>query len=149
MVTLRKVGVELKWRRELNKRWGWRLAWWGSTEMKEASHFLRFRGRHQYSDQRFSQNRAPYVASIAVGTKGEEGPNGKIVSKKRAADGRRQRSRKIIDEKREKCTAKDGSLQNTSTDLKGVTLLILKNHATMPIRKERVSVMSKARSEAS
>ena len=32
----------------------------------------------------------------------ERGPNGQVVSVKRAADGRRQRSWKIIDEKREK-----------------------------------------------
>ena len=50
-VTQRKVGVELKRRRELNKRrLGWRLAWWGSTEKNEASHLLGLRGRHQYSD---------------------------------------------------------------------------------------------------
>ena len=34
----RKVGVWLKRRRKLSKkRLGWRLAWWGSTEKKEAS----------------------------------------------------------------------------------------------------------------
>ena len=71
-VTPRKVGVELKWRWELNKRWfGWRSAWWGSTE-KEASHFLGLKGKHQYSDQHSNQNRAPCVASITVGTEGEE-----------------------------------------------------------------------------
>ena len=72
-VTTRKVGVGLKRRREPNKRrLGWRLAWWGSTEKKEASHLLRLRGRHQYSDQRSIRNRAPCVASTAVRTKGEE-----------------------------------------------------------------------------
>ena len=49
-----------------------RLAWWGSTEKKEASHLLRLRGRHQYSYQRSNRIRAPCVASTAVGTKGEE-----------------------------------------------------------------------------
>ena len=39
-VTPRKVGVELKQRRELNKRRSdWRLAWWGFTE-KEVSHLF-------------------------------------------------------------------------------------------------------------
>ena len=72
-VTLRKVGVGLKRRRELSRRrWGWRLAWWGSTEKKEASHLLRLSGRHQYSDQRSNRNRAPCVAYTAVGTEGEE-----------------------------------------------------------------------------
>ena len=71
-VTPRKVGVGLKWRREPSRRrLGWRLAWWKSTE-KEASHLLGLRGRHQYSDQRSNQNRAPCVASTAVGTEGEE-----------------------------------------------------------------------------
>ena len=72
-VTPRKVGVGLKRRRQLSKRrLGWRLAWWGSTEMKEASHLLGLRGRHQCSDQCSNRNRAPCVASTAVGTEGEE-----------------------------------------------------------------------------
>ena len=72
-VTRRKVGVGLKRRREPSRRkLGWRLAWWGSTEKKEVSHFLGLRGRHQYSDQRYNRNRAPCVASTAVGTEGEE-----------------------------------------------------------------------------
>ena len=61
-MTPRKVGVGLKRRRELSKR---RLAWWGTTEKKEASHLLGLRGRHQYSDQRSKQNRATCVASTA------------------------------------------------------------------------------------
>ena len=72
-VTPKKVGTGLKRRRELNKRrLEWWLAWWGSTERKEASHFLAVRGRHQYSNQRSNRNRARRVASIAVGTEGEE-----------------------------------------------------------------------------
>ena len=71
--TSRKVGVGLKRRREPSmRRLGWRLAWWGSTEKKEASHLLGLIGRHQYSDQRSNRNRAPCVASTAVGTEGEE-----------------------------------------------------------------------------
>ena len=43
----RKFGVGLKRRREPSRRrLGWRLAWWGSTEKKEASHLLGLRGRH-------------------------------------------------------------------------------------------------------
>ena len=69
----RKVGVGLKRRREPSRtRLGWRLAWWGSTEKKEASHLLGLRGRHQYSDQHSNRNRAPCVASTTVGTEGEE-----------------------------------------------------------------------------
>ena len=56
----------MKWRWKLNKR---RL---GSTEKKEASHFLELRGRHQFSYQRSNQNRDPGVASTAVGTEEEE-----------------------------------------------------------------------------
>ena len=59
--------------------------------------------------------------------------NGQIVSVKRADNGRRQRSREIIDEWREKYRAKNGSLRNTSTDSKGTTFVILKNHASTPI----------------
>ena len=72
-----------------------------------------------------------------------------IVSVKRAADGRRQRGRKVIDEEREKYRAKSGSLRNTSTDSKGTTIVILKNHTSAPVRKERLSPTSKARREAS
>ena len=72
-VTPRKVGVGLKQRREPSRRrLGWRSAWWGSTEKKDASHLLGLRGRHQYSDQRYNRNRAPCVVSTAVGTEGEE-----------------------------------------------------------------------------
>ena len=72
-VTPRNVGVGLKRRREPSRRrLDWRLAWWGSTEKNEASHLLGLRGRHQYSDQRSNRNRAPCVASTAVGTEGEE-----------------------------------------------------------------------------
>ena len=43
-VTPRKVGVGLKRRREPSKRrLGWRLAWWGSTEKKEALTFARIK----------------------------------------------------------------------------------------------------------
>ena len=79
----------------------------------------------------------------------ERGPNGLIVSVKRAADGRRQKSRKIIDEEKKKYTVKNGSLRNTSTDSKGATLVILMNHASAPIRNERLSPTSKARRETS
>ena len=51
--------------------------------------------------------------------------------------------------KREKYRAKSGSLRNTSTDSKGATFVILKNHTSAPIRKERLSPTSKARREAS
>ena len=73
----KKIQVGSKRRREPNKRrWGWRLAWWGSTEKNEASHLR--------------------------GLRGGEGPNGQIVSLKRTADGRRQRGWKIINEESEK-----------------------------------------------
>ena len=80
---------------------------------------------------------------------GGGGPNGHIVSVKRTADGRRQRGRKIINEEREKYRAKNGSLRNTSTDSKGTAFVILKNHRSAPVRKERLSPTSKARREAS
>ena len=70
---LKKVGVGWKRRRESSRRrLGCRLAWWKSTEKKEASHLLGLRGRHLYSEQRSNQNRAACVASTAVGTEGKE-----------------------------------------------------------------------------
>ena len=83
------------------------------------------------------------------GKRGGGGPNGQIASAKKAADGRRKRSLKIINEEREKYRAKNRSLQNTSTDSKGTVFVILKNHTSAPIRKERLSPTSKARREAS
>ena len=68
-VTPRKVGVGLKRRRKPSRR---RLAWWGFTEKKEASHLFGLRGRHRYSDQRSNRNRARCVTSTAVGAEGEK-----------------------------------------------------------------------------
>ena len=45
--------------------------------------------------------------------------------------------------------AKNGSLWNTLTDSKGTTFVILINHTSAPIKKERLSPTSKARREAS
>ena len=144
-VTPRKVGVGLKRRREPSKRrLGWRLAWWGSTEKMEVSHLLGLRGRYrEYSDH------SSLCGLHSSGNRGGGKPNGQIVSVEGAANGRRQRNRKIIDERREKYRAKNGSLRNTSSDSKGTTFVILKNHASPPIRKERLSPTSKARREAS
>ena len=147
-VTPRKVGVGLKRRREPSRRrLGWRLAWWGSTKKKEASHLLGLTGRHQYSDQRYNQN-SSLCGLHRSGDRGGGGPNGQIVSVKRAADGRRQRSRKIINEEREKYRAKNRSLRNTSTDSKGEAFVILNNHPSTTIRKESLSPTSKAMREA-
>ena len=77
------------------------------------------------------------------------GPNGQIVSISRAADRRRQRGQKIINEERGKNRANNRSLRNTSTNSKGTTFVILKNHTSAPVTKERLSPMSKARREAS
>ena len=96
------------------------------------------------------QSKQSYLCGLhRSGDRGRDGPNGQIVSVKRAADGRRQRSRKIINEEREKYRAKNGSLQNTSTDSKGTTFVILIDHTSAPIRKKRLSPTSKARREAS
>ena len=52
--------------------------------------------------------------------------------------------------KREKSyRAKNGSLRNTSTDSKGTTFVILMNHTSALIRKERLGPTSKARKKAS
>ena len=98
--------------------------------------------------QRFSRFRAACVASTPAGLRGG-GPSGHVVRIKRAADGRRLRSRKIIDGKREKCMAKNGFLWNTSTDSKGAIFVTLKNYASVPIGKERLSPTSQARRETS
>ena len=81
--------------------------------------------------------------------RGGGGPNSQIASVKRAADRRRQRSREIVDEKREKYWAKNGSLRNISTGSKGETFVILINHASALNIKKRLSPTSKTRPEAS
>ena len=48
-----------------------------------------------------------------------------------------------MDEEREKYRAKNGSLRNTSTDSKGTAFVILINHTSAPISKERLSPTSK------
>ena len=78
-----------------------------------------------------------------------EGLNNPIVSVQRAADGRRQRSRKIINGERKKYRAKNGCLRNTSTDSKGAAFVFLINHISVPITKGRLSPTSKAKREAS
>ena len=45
--------------------------------------------------------------------------------------------------------AKNGFLRNTPTDLKGVTIVILKNYASVPVRTKRLSLSNKARRKAS
>ena len=105
-------------------------------------------GRHQYSDVLQSKQSSLHDPHRSR-DRGGGGPNGQIVNVKRAADGKRQRGRKIINEEREKYRAKNGSLRNTSTDSKGTTLVIFINHESAPIRKEKLSPTSKARREAS
>ena len=102
-VTPRKVGVGLKRRRELSKRrLDRRLAWWGSTEKKEASHLLGLRERHHYSTSAPIKTELLVWHPMQFRDRGGGELNGQIVSAQRAAHGRRQRSMKIIDEKREK-----------------------------------------------
>ena len=87
--------------------------------------------------------------SFLCGLHSSRDRGGQIVSVKRAADKSRQRRRKIIDKKKEKYMAKNGSLRSTSTDSKGAAFVILINHTSAPIRKKRLSPTSKARREAS
>ena len=77
--------------------------------------------------------------------RGGGAPNSQIFNVKRAADGRRQRSRKIFDEKKEKYRTKNGSSPNTSMDSKEMTFVILINHESALIRQERLSPTSEAR----
>ena len=60
-----------------------------------------------------------------------------------------RRSREIIDEKREKYRAKNGSLRNTSTDSKEAIFVILKSHISAFIKNKRLNATSKLRLEIS
>ena len=113
----RKVGVGLKRRWDLsNRRLGWRLAWWRSTEKKGGLTFARIERKTPVLRPAIQSKQSSLCGSHRSRDRGEGGPNDQIVSVIRTADGRRQRSRKIIDEKKEKYTAKNGSLRNTSMD---------------------------------
>ena len=149
-VTPRKVGVGLKRRREPSRRrLVWRLAWWGSTEKKGGLTFTRIERKTPVLRPALQSKQSSLCGLQSSGDRGGGGPNGQIVSIIRTADGRRPRSRKIINEQREKYRAKNGSLRSTSTDLKGTTYVILINHTSVPITKERWSPTSKTRREAS
>ena len=149
-VTTRKVGVGLKRRREPSRRrLGWRIDWWGFTEKTGGLTFARIERKTPVLRPGLQSKQSSLCGFHRSRDRGGGGTNGQIVSVKRAADGRRQRGRKIIDKEREKDRAKNGSLRNTSTDSKGTTFVILINHASVPIRKERLSPESKARREAS
>ena len=67
----------------------------------------------------------------------------RFVSIKRAADEKRQGRRKITDEKRKRYKGKNGSLPDTWTDSKGAAFVILINHASALIRKERLCPRAK------
>ena len=97
----RKVGMGLKRRRELNKnRWGWRLAWLGSTEKKEVSHLLGLREKEPVLRPALQSNQSSLCGLDRMRNRGGgEGPEGHIVNIKRAADGREAR-RSLKREKR-------------------------------------------------
>ena len=149
-VTPRKVGVGLKRRREpRRRRLGWKLAWWGSTEKKEALHLLGLRGRNQYSNQRSNRNRAACVASTAVGTEGEEDQMARSSAvREQLMEEGREAGRSLI-KREKKYRAKNGSLRNTSANSKGAAFVILIDHTSAPVRKDRLSPTSKAKREAS
>ena len=54
----------------------------------------------------------------------------------------------IVDERKEKNTAQYESLRNSLTDSNRATDLILKNHASAPVKKKRVSPSNKAKRTA-
>ena len=149
--TPRKVGVGLKRRREPSRRrLGWRLAWWESSHLLGGGlTFTRIERKTPVLRPVLQSKQSSLCGLHRSGDRGGGGPNGQIISVKRAADGRRQRGRKIINEERKKYRAKNGSLRNTSTDSKETTFVILVDHTSAPIRKERLSPTSKARREAS
>ena len=149
-VTPRKVGVGLKRRREPSKsRLSRSLAWWASTEKKGGLTFARIERKTPVLRPVLQSKQSSLCGLHCSRDRGGGGPNGQIVIVKRTADGRKQRSRKIIDEEREKYRTNNGSLRNTSTDSKEAAFVILKNYASAPIRKERLSPTSKARRETS
>ena len=85
----------------------------GSTEKKEASHLLRLKGKHHYSDQHSSRIRAPCVASTATGTEKEEHQIAKSsAQREQLMEEGRETGRSLM--KREKSTEPKTNLCGTS-----------------------------------
>ena len=79
-MTPRKVGVGLERRREPSKRrLGWRLAWWGST-------FARIERKTPVLRPALQSKQSSLCGLHRSGDQEGGGPNGQIVSVKRAAD---------------------------------------------------------------
>ena len=90
-VTPRKIRVGLKRRREPSRRrLGWRLAWWGSTEKEGGLTFARIERKAPVLRPALQSKQSSLCGLQRSGDRGGGGPNGQIVSVKRAADGRRQ-----------------------------------------------------------
>ena len=124
------------------------LAWWGSTEKKEASHLLELRGRHQYSDQRSNLNEAPCVATTAVGTKGKEDQMARSSAQREQLTEGREAGKSLM--KRGKRTGlRTDPCGTPRRTRKEAAFVILINHTIAPVRKERLSPTSKARKKTS
>ena len=64
---------------------------------------------------------------------------------KRVADGSSQRRREIVDEREISTEPTTNPCETSRQTRKGATFVILKNHASAPVRKERLSPTNKAR----
>ena len=86
-----------------------------------------------------TQTSAPVESEPLVWPTQQQGPRGEEDQVARSSAQREQlkeegrEAERSLMKKREKHSAKSGSLQNTSTDSKGATFVILKNHASAPI----------------
>ena len=123
--------LELNWNGggSRRRRLGWRLAWWGST--KKASHLLELKDAS-------TPTSAPIETELLVRSPQQWGLRGR---RTKWPDRQRKESswRKKADHwwRERKVQGQNGSLQNTSTDLKR-TFVILIDHASAPIRKEKI-----------
>ena len=96
----------------------------------------------------FQSNQSVLCSLYRRSDEGGGGPNSLIVSGKKAADVRRQRSRKIIGEER-KVLGQEQIFVEHLNRLEGVAFVILINHASSPARKGRLSSTNKAKKKAS
>ena len=105
-VTPRKVGVGLK-------RKGLEISLMGRYGEEAGLRLARIERKTPVIRPAIQSDQSPLCSLYHSRDRGRRGPNGQIVSIKRTPDGRRQRSRKIINEKREKYRAKNGTPQRT------------------------------------
>ena len=137
----RKVGVGLKRRVELiGRKWCWKIIFMG-IHREGGFIFIWIRRKTPVLIPVLQSNQS---SLCSLHNNRDRRPEGQVISIPRTLTEISSKAGRSLKE-REKNRVKYGSLRNISTDSKGATFMIFKNHATAPVRKERLSPTSKER----